>query len=184
MRRGTRALILSVFAYWTVTTWPVPLARAALGVAYRSRTYGVGEAADAVGSFAAVGAALVVAVLCRSGVSDPRRFWRAGAFGGALVGGGALTLTELIQRQDTCATVACRLWLVTTGVPAGALWSLFIAVPAGALVGTIIWSMAKLIGAVDTPWWPGHPGRRAGAIVAIMAVQGVLGFWLRRTLGT
>ncbi|MGH7435421.1 MAG: hypothetical protein ACRENE_07080, partial [Polyangiaceae bacterium] len=65
MRLSGRTFFLAVLAYLTVMTWPLPIARAVLAIAFRPRTYGVTEAIEVVGPFAGVGAAVTVAVLCR-----------------------------------------------------------------------------------------------------------------------
>jgi hypothetical protein len=183
MRSVVRPLAASVLTYWTLMTWPSPVARAALGVAFRSPTYGVAEAIDAVRVFVSVGAALSVVAFSSRGAATPWRFLRAGAVGGAVVGGACFALTELVQHTSTCPSAACKLWLATRVMLMGGLWAAPIAVPVGVLVGTILWLVASLVGAIETSWWRGQPVRRASALVAIMLVQSALGFWLHRTLG-
>ncbi|MGH7437851.1 MAG: hypothetical protein ACRENE_19405, partial [Polyangiaceae bacterium] len=92
------------------------------------------------------------------------------------------TATELLQRQSSCATTPCKLWLAAGVMLGGGFWALPIAVPAGVLVSLVVLLLGKLIGVLEAPWWPGRTGRRAGAVIAIMALQSGLGFWLRHVL--
>jgi hypothetical protein len=175
-----RALVLAALAYGTVLTWPVALARAALGFAFQDHGLTTARAVDIVGDFAGVAAAVAVAVLCRRGHARAGAFLSAGGLGGLLLGGACFASAELLR--SSCDTLPCRLKLAAGVMLGGGFWALPVAVPTGMVVGLTIWSMGKCLGVTDARWWPERPALGAVAVSAVMAVQFVLGLWLRHTL--
>jgi hypothetical protein len=175
-----RALVLAALAYGTVLTWPVALARAALGFAFHDGASSTARAVDIVGDFAGLGAAVAVAVLCRRGPVGARPFVRGGGLGGLLSGGACFAVAELLR--SSCETLLCRLKLAAGVTLMGGFWALPVAVPVGVLVGVTVWSMGKCLGVTDVPWWPERRALGGVAAVAMMTMQFVLGLWLRHAL--
>jgi hypothetical protein len=164
-------IALPILASLSALSWPLAIARRAIGTAYRTTPLAANRADAAsgiVGVVTALATAVMVAWLLRRR-PRPLAFGLVGGLGGLVAGALLFTARESLSHPyDKGAQVFVSALGAGLG---GSFFAAPVAIPVGTAFGLVVLALGKAIGVIEPPWRLEPPYLRVAVVAAILGAE-------------